>query len=51
MIILISFVRKGLNKSMRPTMRLATSPPNKHRTVFNGEELALFFRDGSTRFL
>ena len=33
---------------MRPTMRLATRPPNKHRTLFIGEQLALFFCDGST---
>ena len=40
MIILIFLSSKGLNKTMRPTMRLATSPLNKHGTVFNGEELA-----------
>ena len=29
-------------------MRLATSQSNEHRTVFHGEELTLFFCDGSS---
>ena len=30
---------------MRPRMRLATRPTHEHRTVFYGEEVALFFRN------
>ena len=33
---------------MSPSIRLATSRLNEHRTVFHGEELTLFFCDGSS---
>ena len=34
---------------MSPSMRLAISQSNEHRTVFHGEEIALYYCDGSSR--